>query len=583
MRNGIFRTGSENDGGKRNAVLMCLVLAVVTIAVYVHVGSHGFINIDDPGYVTENPHIVGGITGRNIVWAFTSFDQANWHPVTWLSHMMDVQLYGLSPQGHHLTSVYIHTVSAILLFILLLRLTGAQYQSLFVAAMFALHPLHVESVAWVAERKDVLSAFFGFLSLLFYSQYAKNKSAATYVFALSSFLLGLMSKPMLVTLPVVMLLIDFWPLNRYGTDEETGENHLRFKRLAALVSEKSPFLIFSIISCIITICGQHKAIINYFSPVFRIENTLVSYVKYIIKIIWPSDMAVLYPMPPSIPIWQVFSSVCVLVIFSSVAVKCRRRYPYIAVGWFWFIITLVPVIGIIQVGSQAMADRYSYIPATGLFIIAAWGFSDLTKGIRCRHAVLSLLAGIAVCTSAALTRQQVGYWQNNATLYRHTLQVTTGNEIIHYNLGNYFHSEGDLNSAVFEYKETLQINPNNEGAHINLGIIYRNSGNLNQAIQEFQEALQINPDNAYAHNNLGLSLSDTGNLDQAIKEYQEAIRKAPNQSAIHYNLGLALAGKGDLRGAIVHYKEALTISPNDSEVRKDLEAALAQQRRIRTD
>lgn len=419
MQKNFLTAGFDNNSKLTNVVLMCLLLVIVTLAVYMQVANHPFFYMDDALYITLNTHVNNGISGQNIVWAFTSVDEANWHPLTWLSHMTDVQLYGLNPRGHHLTNVFFHTVSALILFMLLLRLTGAQWQSLFVAALFALHPLHVESVAWVAERKDVLSAFFGFLSLLFYSEYVARQRSLLYLLALFFFLLGLMSKPMLVTLPAIMLLIDFWPLNRFHAG-----------KIAILIKEKTPFILCSLCSGLVTIYAQYNAgaVRKLWEFPFRLrfENALVAYVKYICKTFWPIDLANFYPFPFYIPTWQIVSSVIALLLLSVIAIRTTRHHPYFTVGWFWFLITLIPVIGLIQVGVQSMADRYSYIPIVGLFIIVAWGVPDLLKGGRFRQVILASLAGVVLSLSVVLTWFQVGYWRDNSTNYQHTQEVIRG-------------------------------------------------------------------------------------------------------------------------------------------------------------
>ncbi len=397
--------------GKRSrtgtVALFSSILIVITLAVYMQAGNHQFLNYDDDAYVTINPHVASGITGRNIMWAFTSIEASNWHPITWLSHMADVQFYGLNPRGHHLTNVAIHTASALLLFLLLLRLTACLWQSFFVAALFALHPLHVESVAWVAERKDVLSAFFWFLTLFFYYEYVAKRKTSSYILALFSFVLGLMSKPMLVTLPIVMLLMDFWPLGRYRHEQRGEDLREHLGRSIALIIEKIPFFVCSLFSGLITIYAQRTtgamSSLDLVPLWLRIKNALLAYVSYIGKTVWPQDLAVLYPFPHSIPLWQAVGSLFVLIFLSASVFRAGRRHPYLVTGWFWFLITLVPVVGIIQVGSQSMADRYTYIPLTGLFIMAAWGVPDLTRGLRHRRVLLAVLAGAAIIVSAALT------------------------------------------------------------------------------------------------------------------------------------------------------------------------------------
>ncbi len=530
--------------------LICILLIAIVLTVYMQAGNHQFLNYDDDVYVTSNPNVAGGITRNNILWAFTSFDAANWHPITWLSHMADVQFYGMNPRGHHLTNVAVHTVSSLFLLLLLLRLTGAVWQSSFVAALFALHPLHVESVAWVAERKDVLSAFFWLLTLLFYAKFTTKRKYSLYFLSLFSFVLGLMSKPMLVTLPLVMLLMDFWPLERVRQSEQKIRRH-RFDRIISLAKEKIPFFACSLFSAAVTIYAQQKgeAIqgLEVISFKLRIENALSAYVKYVGKTIWPHDLAVLYPFPLSFPLWQVISSLLVLLFLSVTAIRVGRLRPYLPVGWFWFLVTLVPVIGLIKVGVQSMADRYSYIPSIGLFIMAAWGVPDLTKGLRHRKGILALLACAVIIASTVLTWQQLRYWRDNISLYRHTLQVTTGNSWINYNLGLALASAGDLDAAIQEYQKALLISPNNSNIHNNLGMALVRKGDTDEGIRELREALLLTPDNVEAHNNLGSAFAIKGDMDAAIQEFREAVVLNPNNTGAHYNLGKALAQKRSRR------------------------------------
>lgn len=527
-------------------VLICLTLAVVTLAVYWQVGNHKFVRLDDDSYVTSNQYVSSGLTAKNIVWAFTSIDaNANWHPVTWLSHMTDVTFYGMNPRGHHLTSVVIHSVSTVLLFLLLAGVTGSRWKSAFVAAMFALHPMHVESVAWVAERKDVLSAFFWFLTLLLYSEYVVKHKPVLYILSLVSFALGLMSKPMLVSLPVVMLMMDYWPLNRYQHEEQEQGACPFSVKLTALIKEKIPFLACSLFSCFITVYGQFKegATRTFAEMPFmlRVENALVAYVKYIIKTLWPRDLAVLYPFPASVPLWQVIGSLLVLLLLSFIAIRTRRSHPFIAVGWLWFLVSLVPVIGLIQVGSQSMADRYSYIPVIGLFVMAAWGVPAIAKKLSVRGGILALLAGAVLLSSAALTWHQLGYWRDSVSLFRHTLEVTSGNFLIHNNLGVVLLSRGEVDAAIQEFRNVLHIKPNDSDAHINLGIAFIRTGNLDAAIREFREVLRIKPDDVDSHINLGVALAKKGELNLAIHEFREALRISPDNPTAQKNLERALA------------------------------------------
>ena len=565
---------NPEKGARRRTIVVSLVLVVITLSVYMRVGNYQFVNYDDEDYVTKNSHVASGLTGSNLLWAFTSVEAANWHPVTWLSHMGDVEIYGMNPRGHHLGNVIIHALSASLLLLLLLRLTGAFWPSAFVAALFALHPLHVESVAWVAERKDVLSAFFWFLTLLSYAEFAARRRPALYALTLVCFLLGLMSKPMLVTLPLVMLLLDCWPLKRVG--QGAGLSQMVSSGLA-LVKEKIPFLACSLLSCVITIYAQAPALsgLDALAVPLRIENALISYVKYIGKTFWPVDLALLYPHRQDLPLWQAVASLLLLSIISGVTLRAHKKYPYLALGWFWFLITLLPVIGLIQVGSQSMADRYTYIPVIGLFIMVAWGVGDLTQNLPYRPRVLSLSAAAVICASATLTWQQLGYWRDSTSLYRHALQVTTDNYLMHYNLGLTLDRQGAKDQAISEYQESLRINPGYKLAHASLGTILAGKGELDAALLEYRAALLIDPAYKEVHNNMGLALARQGKLDEAIGHYREALRKSPNYLEALNNLGIALARKGDLPGAIEKFRESLRISPFDIDARNNLEHALA--------
>lgn len=557
-------------------------MVIITLTVYVQVGTYPFFTFDTADYIANNPHIENGITGTNIIWALTSVDAYNWHPVTWLSHMAIADLFGMNPHAHHLANVAIHCASALLLFALLLRLTGAIWQTAFVAALFALHPLHVESVAWVAERKDVLSGFFCFLTIILYARFVAKPKPVPYLLTLISFVLGLMSKSMLVTLPFLMLLIDFWPLNRIQQPgHEKGLSQL-VKRLLTLTKEKIPFFACSLFTGIITVYAQNRGgvMIDFreISLPLRIENALLAYVKYIGKTLWPLDLAFFYPFPISIQWWQSLGSLLILLLISVITIRLNRRCPCFAVGWFWFLIALVPVIGIIQVGGQAMADRYTYIPITGLFIMAAWGFPELVRGVRYRQGLLALLAGSVVFATAALSWRQLSYWQDSISVFRRTLQVTCNNYEIHSLLGTALADKGDLDGALAEHLEALRINPGYSGVHNNLGLTLAGRGDYNGAIRQYAQALQLDPNNADAHYNMGLVFQKTGNLDAEIYEYQEALRINPDFTRLHNNLGIAFAKKGALDKAIQHFRMALQINSRNIKAQNNLEHSYAIQR-----
>ena len=524
--------------------LICTALIIVILAVYLQVGNHQFFSFDDYAYVTRNPHVSSGLTGDNILWAFTSVEATNWHPVTWLSHMADVQCFGLNPRGHHLTSVLIHALASVLLLLALFRLSGALWQSSFVAFLFALHPLHVESVAWVAERKDVLSAFFWFLTLFAYALYLEKPKASRYLFALLCFVVGLMCKPMLVTLPLVLLLVDFWPLERYRSQDREPWLRLFRTQLPPLLREKIPFFACSLLSAAITVYAQRSggAVVGLDAmPLrLRVDNALTAYVRYLGKTFWPSDLAVFYPFPASIALWQVIGSLLILLLVSAAVLRSARRRPYLAVGWFWFLVTLIPVIGLLQVGAQSMADRYMYIPAVGLFLMVAWGVPELAQGLRHRARWLALGAAALLTASAGLSWQQLGYWRDSVSLYRHTLQVTEDNFMVHYSLGLALAEAGDIDAGIREYREVLRISPNYRDAHTKLGFALASKGDLVAATGEFRQALLLTPEDADAHANLGIALTQTGELDGAIREFQEALRLSPGDADAQSNLKFAL-------------------------------------------
>jgi len=403
-----------------------------------------------------------------------------------------------------------------------------------------------------------------------------------YLLALLFLILGLMSKPMLVTLPIVMLLIDFWPLDRFRHEKQESGLLQLSGRVLTLVKEKIPFFACAFISGVITIYAQHTGgatkSLDVAPIMLRTENALIAYVKYIGKTLWPHDLAVLYPFPSSLPLWHAIASLLVLILVSVATIRAARTFPYLVVGWFWFIITLVPVIGLLQVGDQAMADRYTYIPVIGLLIMAAWGVPDLLKGVQQRKVILALAAGTVIVASAALTWQQLGHWRDSISLYRHTLRVTTGNYFIKNNLGVELADKGDLESAIREYREALQIKPYFSEAHNNLGYALDSKGYTDEAIKEYQEALRINPGYLDAHNNLGVAFARKGNLDAAIQEYQAALRINPNIAMVHNNLGFTFARRGDWDAAIQAYQAALRIDPNNAKARNNLGFALEQKR-----
>jgi protein O-mannosyl-transferase len=565
-------------------LVVCLLLLSVTLAVYWQIGDHQFTNYDDTIYVTDNPHVKRGLAASSVIWAFTAAEEANWHPLTWLSHMVDCQLFGLHPRGHHLTSLFLHLANVLLLFAVLNRMTGALWRAAFVAALFSLHPLHVESVAWVAERKDVLSTLFWLLTMLAYARYVGRPTRPRYALTLVAFALGLMAKPMLVTLPFVLLLLDTWPLDRMaygrgGDDEPRTRKRIRPSEqrlpLSRLVWEKTPFFALAAISSVVTFSLQQRAGAMANMEVFplssRIANALVSYLRYIGKMIWPSDLAVLYPHPGTgLPLWWGAGAGLALLGLSILVVRVIRRRPYLAVGWLWYLGTLVPVIGLVQVGVQAYADRYTYVPLIGLFIMIAWGVPDLVGRWAHARTVLAVLAGTALAALTACTWIQLGYWKESVSLFTHTLQVTTKNYVAQNNLGNALADRGKVEEAISHYAESLRVKPDHAEAYNNWGTVLVEQGRLEEAIDRFLAALRVKPDYAAAHCNLGLALERKGRREEAIAQYLEALRLDPTYAQAHNNLALALAERGQQDEAIAHYAEALRLRPDYAEAHNNL-------------
>ncbi len=573
----------------RSEACIWLILITAVLLVYWQVGDHEFINYDDNAYITDNAQVQKGLTSKGIIWAFTTSHTGNWHPLTWISHMLDCELYGLNPEGHHLTNVLFHMANAILLFVVLRWMTGAIWRSGLVAALFALHPLHVESVAWVAERKDVLSTFFWMLTMVAYVHYVNRPGGKRYLLVLITFSLGLMAKPMLVTLPFVLLLLDYWPLNRFKPRAVPGsveDQPLGFRSsgddkspILKAVMEKTPLFLMSLFSCVVTVMAQQEAgAISTLEIVpfkLRIANGLVSVVAYMGKMIWPQDLAVFYPHPVSdLQIWKPVVAGLFLLILSTVALWVAQRCRYVLVGWLWYLGTLVPVIGLVQVGEQAMADRYTYVPLIGLFIVVVWGFADLVKGWRSRRWVVSVSAAVMVLALMAGSWLQVAHWKNSVRLFKHALDATSNNYVAHYTLGNALALQGNLTGSVSHYNKALQIHPNFAEAHNNLGNALALQGNLTGAISHYNKALQINPDHAEAHRNLAVGLDRQGRHQEAIQHYAEVLRISPHDAQSHNNLGVALAEQGRLKEAVAHFTEALRIDPNFKEAQRNLDLSL---------
>jgi len=522
----------------RKKTLLVVLLVIVIFAVFWQSTDHEFLTYDDNLYVTDNLHVKTGLTSRNMLWAFTTIEASNWHPVTWWSHMLDCQIHGLNPKGHHLTNVLLHIANTLLLLYLLFSATRKYWHSIFVATLFAVHPLHVESVAWIAERKDMLSTFFMFGTLILYTRYTQNSRLLLYVLTLLLDVLGLMSKPMLVTLPFVMLLWDFWPLGRlrFGTLEKGNMiysvlNGASISTPMRLILEKVPFFFFSLLSSVVTYYAQAQggsvAGIHAVPLTFRAVNALVSYTKYIANMFWPHDLAVIYPLPPTLTLVQAGISGLILIGITLVVCRRVRKSPFLLMGWLWYLGTLVPVIGFVQVGRQAMADRYTYTPLIGLFIMLSWGFPALTHKWPYRRSVITAVALLALAGSTICTWKQLSLWKNDVTLFGNAVQVFEDNYIAYMNLGAALFQTGDTEAAIKQYQKALPLKSESDRLNYNLGLAFGVQGNLNESITYLTKAVTINPKFADAHYNLGVALAKQGRLDEAIRHFIEALQVDP--------------------------------------------------------
>ncbi len=586
--------------------ILCIsgALALVTLSVFWQVRSHEFISFDDNMYIYNNSQVTAGLTRGSIVWAFTTTHAFNWHPLTWMSHMLDCELYGLDAGGHHFTNVLFHIANAVLLLLVLNRMTGSLWSSAFVAAAFALHPLHVESVAWASERKDVISTFFWMLTMWAYVRYVKRRQVKRYMVIILVFALGLMAKQMLVTLPFVLLLLDYWPLGRLNFEKQSFRNSAR-----ECIVEKLPLLLLSAIASIVIYFIQHAADIVKSTKEYplsgRITNALVAYVTYIGKMLWPIHLAIFYPHPgKDLPVRQSVGAALLLVLITATVFWKIRRRPYFAVGWLWYLGTLVPVIGLVQIGLQAFADRYTYVPLIGLFIIIAWGAPDILTRLRYRKAVLSVTASLLLLIMSVMSWFQVSYWRNGMTLYGHATQVFPNNTWTRYYLGEELVLRGRYDEAIEHFKESLRLDPDCAHTKHSLGNALLQQGRFDEAIKVYDELLPKLPDNIEAAEipdvgpvkegklweiikvytrarvNLGIALSQKGRLDEAIKHYNEALRIRPDFAEAHTNLGHALARQGRLDEAIKHYAEALRLDPTSIESHYYLAHALYGQGRV---
>jgi tetratricopeptide (TPR) repeat protein len=614
-----FQLNIVTDSPKRSranrwlgaAVIIALVLG--TVALYSPVRTFEFLNFDDTSYVTENPKVLRGISWRMLTWAVSSREASNWHPLTWLSHALDCQLFGQNAGAHHLVSLALHAANAVLLLLVLRRLTGSLWRSALVAALFAWHPLHVESVAWVAERKDVLSAFFGLLTLWAYTNYCDGKREPLpnskseppipggsriphpasrsqlhyYILALLFFTLGLMSKPMLVTFPCLLLLLDYWPLRRLQFDHAAAQGSIPMvqgQRLKNLCVEKLPFFALAAVSSIVTYWAQELggsvATAENLPIHFRVTNALIAYATYLGKMLWPADLACFYPLHPNWPVWQIGLSAGVLLGVSAFVFRSWRRAPYLVVGWLWFLGMLVPVIGLVQVGTQALADRYAYLPLIGVFIALVWGTGELLTGWHVPKPVMAAIAGLTLLICAASTHFQLRYWKNSEALFSRAVAVSPQAAICHLNLGNARLVKGRCEEAIPEFQTALRLSPTYALAHVNWGNALRLQGNLEGALGHFAEALLLQTNYPEVHYVCGNILTLQGHFPEAEAHYLQALSQKKEYPQVYNNLGnlYELEGHADL--AFSKYNQAVALDPDFAEGHYYLGGALARQKKL---
>jgi len=547
---------------------ICLFFVAATLTVYWQVRNFDFIEFDDDIYIIGNPHVCAGLSRESLRWAFAESYAANWHPLTWLSHIFDVEFYGMNAGLHHLSNVFFHIANTVLLFFVFRQMTGEIWQSAFIASMFALHPLHVESVAWISERKDVLSTFFWMLTMTSYVRYVRQPGIRNYLAVNLFFTLGLMSKAMMMTLPFVLLLIDCWPLERLVTEKRR------------VVFEKIPLIALTLVSLTVTFFAQKKwgAVGSWdvYPFMLRTSNALISYVRYIGKMFWPSDMSFFYPYSHLLSWWKSAGAFLMLVLLSLLIMRNARQEPYLITGWLWFTGTLVPVIGLIQVGSQAMADRYTYIPYIGLFIMLAWGIPKLTGQQRYVKILIAAVTAGIFTILMSISNLQVRYWRNSISLFEHALDVTHNNRMAHSKMGSILYRKGKTEAAAVHYAEALRIKPDDANAHNNMGLILARQGRTDEAIRYYKEALRLDPGLAIACNNMGIALEKQGKRDEAIRYYSQAVALKSDYAGAFNNLGLVLLRQGETQKSIAYFQASLNIRPDHAETRNNMGAALVR-------
>jgi tetratricopeptide (TPR) repeat protein len=563
------------------------VLAAITWLIFGQTVAHQFVTYDDPNYVYENAKVAAGLSPESVFWAFTHTVGGNWHPLTVISHMLDCQLYGLRPAGHHFTNVLLHTIAVILLFLALRQMTGTLWQSAFVAALFAIHPLHVESVAWISERKDVLSAVFFMLTLGAYIRYVRTLSLKYYLLVLLWFVFGLMSKPMLVTVPFVLLLLDYWPLKRLTPKAPAKVGHQRRvgdrANIRRIFLEKIPLLFLSFASCAATLLAQRHFIdpIGHLSLMDRLGNAAVATVIYLRQLVWPSGLSVFYPHPRhSLSLVQVLVAALFLTAVSAAAFMYRRRHPYFLTGWFWFLGMLLPVSGIIQVGEQAHADRYMYLPQIGLYILVTWFVADTVSSWRNRR----ILLGMAMASSIVLLMypawKQTSYWRDGRALWTHALAVNPQNDTAHISLCDLDLRENRLDDAIFHARTAAEIQPDSADAHSRLGVALSASGQNEEASIHFKKALETHQIRPRVHYNIATLLLNSGHLDEALADFEKAMELDPHLAKVHHNIAMILLRQGQLDQAIAHLQKELQVNPASAEAHNDLGIVWSQQGRI---
>jgi protein O-mannosyl-transferase len=544
---------SGKSGSMARPRLICLLLALLTLLLYLPVRQHGFIVYDDELYVTENRMVQRGLTWDGVKWAFTTLHASNWHPLTWLSHMLDWELFGANPGAYHLVNVLFHAANTVLLFLLLSRLTAALWPAAMVAALFAWHPLHVESVAWISERKDVLCAFFSLLALHAYVRYARDKSRRAFMGSLLLFAIGLMAKPMLVTLPFVFLLLDYWPLKR----------SLKF---SPLIFEKLPFFLLTAVSCLITVIAQsEKAMVDLERQPLsaRMANAVVAYATYLVDTVWPSKLAIVYPLDAQLPVVRVVTSAALLGVLSFIAWRWRSNRPWLMAGWLWYVGMLVPVIGLVQVGLQARADRYTYLPLIGIFIAVVFAAREVISRLRLNPKVAVALAALCLLGFAAATLRQLSCWRNSETLFAHALAVTKENVVAHLNLGIALEEAGKKEEALAHYREALRIQPQSAQGHNNIANVLAALGKTEEALQHYQQSLRFSTKAPLAHLNLGLTLVGLGRFEEALQHYSEAARLSPDDPRPRYFMGKVHLKQKQSPQALADFRDALRVAPDD--------------------